>query len=106
MNAPEIDPLLPLQPDQPNQPNQPVSEAAETEAKPKRRRAPRKAAAAAEDETSVLAPAVDLAPSWEAVFAPAATQVAAREPEPVFEPPRAAAPSVANAKIGDRKSVV
>ena len=92
MNAPEIDPLLPAHPDQP------AAEAAEAEAKPKRRRAPRKVVAATEGETPAPAPAVDQAPSWEAVFAPAAPQVTAREPEPVFEPPRAVAAPVAKAE--------
>ena len=97
MNAPEIDPLLPTQP---AHPDQPAAESAEAEAKPKRRRAPRKVVAATEGETPAPAPAVDQAPSWEAVFAPAAPQVTAREPEPVYEPPGAVAAPVAKAQSG------
>ena len=60
MNAADIDPTLP---------ELPAADTAETEAKPKRRRAPRKVAAAGEGEAPVPLPTSDFAPSRESVFA-------------------------------------
>ncbi|MDP3225894.1 MAG: hypothetical protein Q8M96_22395, partial [Rubrivivax sp.] len=63
MNAPDTDPPMP----------EPVAaEPAEGEAKPKRRRAPRKVAAASDSDTPAAPAAADVAPSRDAVFAPLA----------------------------------
>ena len=84
MNAPEVDPPLP---------QTSPADVSEGDAKPKRRRAPRKTAAEADAGAVPVAPA----PSWEAVFsrndaAPAEPQAASPQPVPVRDeaPPAAA----------------
>ena len=90
MNAPEIDPTLP----------EPLAAAsAEPEAKPKRRRAPRKVAAAGDAEAPMVAPVSDYAPSREALFAKAASEQeavheAVQKAPPPADPPAPPTPAL------------